>query len=358
MEEKDIKNLLDKYRAGTASEEEIALLESWYLHFTEQEPEVLTEEERLHTFNEVWANLQVKPVRRLWPRIAAAASILLMLSAGGYFLLHKKLQPQQVAQVKNDLKPGMNGAILTLANGQKVVLEKTKTGAIATGVQKTNDSLLTYNSTDAIGYNTLETPKGRQYAVVLPDGSKVWLNAASSLKYPTKFTTERLVELTGEAYFEVVHNSKMPFKVRTNNQITEDIGTAFNINSYGDEPNITTTLVEGAITVNKKLLKPGQAAIMAKNGTIRIEKSDVEKSLAWKNGLFNFENMPLPEAMRQLSRWYDVEVEYPDGEPKTVFHGEMHRNVNASQVLDVLKFFKVNFEIEQGTNGKKIIVKP
>jgi len=348
--------LIKRYLDGTCTPEEKALVESWNLEEFKNSEETPSIQE-IHNAHEQMRNTIIahsrQTTRRLWPRIAAAASVLIMLSAGAYFILNKKLVVKQTARIQNDLKPGINGAVLTLANGRKVVLEKAKLGTITAGVQKANDSLLTYKGDEATGYNTLETPKGRQYAVVLPDGSKVWLNAASSLKYPTRFRgKDRLVELTGEAYFEVIHNAKMPFRVKTNNQLTEDIGTSFNINSYSDEAATVTTLVEGAVTVNHRLLRPGFAAVSNAPGSVLVKEADVEAVTAWKNGAFSFNKTDLKTVMRQLARWYDVEVSYEGTVPAKTITGEVHRNVNASQALKILTYLDIHYRIE----GKKIII--
>jgi transmembrane sensor len=359
MDTQRIQILVEKFIDNSATPKEEAELMAWYRSANEQEVEWLSEftnereVTRLSMLAEINSRIEFTPVRRMnYKWIAAAASILIFLSIGGYFYLKPKPQ-QQVAKIQQDLKPGMNGAILTLANGQKVILEKTKVGAITKGVNKSNDSLLVYNDAEAIGYNTLETPKGRQYAVVLPDGTKVWLNAASSLKYPTKFTgNQRLVELTGEAYFEVVHNAKQPFKVKTNNQITEDIATSFNVNSYADESATVTTLVEGAIRVNNKLVKPGYSAISPLSTTTEIKQADIEQIIAWKNGVFNFQHADIKTVMKQFARWYDVDVEFEGQLPDAVITGEVSRNVNASQALKILSYLSINYRIE----GKKIII--
>lgn len=293
-------------------------------------------------------NVKVRP---LWPRIAAAASVLLVLSFGSYYFVFRETKVVEVAKVQ-ELLPGSNGAILTLADGKKVVLENESVGAIAGGIQKTNDSLLTYDGAEGIGFNTLETPKGRQYSVVLPDGSRVWLNAASSLRYPTRFVgKERLVELTGEGYFEVVHNAAMPFRVKTDRQLVEDIGTSFNVNAYSDEKDAVTTLVEGAASVNGKVLKPGFAGISPGAGVTIVSQVDAENVVAWKNGQFSFRDADIKTVMRQFSRWYDVEVGY-DYVPTTSINGGAYRNVNASKALQILSYLNIHYRIE----GKKIII--
>ncbi len=306
----------------------------------------------------------------LWLRLAAAAIVLAFLSVGGYFLLSKKASnQQQIAQNQiHDIAPGGNKAILTLADGKKISLTDAKNGTLANqdvvNINKTQDGQLVYNISNhqntpiqTITYNTIETPRGGQYHLILADGTQVWLNAASSLRYPTTFTgKERKVELTGEAYFEVVHNAKSPFKVISNGQEVEDIGTHFNINAYTDEPATKTTLLEGAVRVSEnnhsKILSPGQQATVS-NHTLTINTVDTEEAIAWKNGQFVFENENIHSIMRKLSRWYDAEVVYSGAISNEVFVGEMSRYKNVSKVLDILQHTgKVHFKVE----GKKIIV--
>jgi len=195
--------------------------------------------------------------------------------------------------------------------------------------------------------------------MTLSDGTIVWLNAESSLRFPVAFTgNERKVELTGEAYFEVSHNSKQPFKVMANGETVEDIGTHFNINAYADEPATKTTLLEGAIKVSIAggagvRPSPGQQTALI-NGHFTIKAVDPEQTIAWKNDLFDFEHATIPEIMRQASRWYDVDIVYEGSLPDKKFGGTISRNVSASKFLDILKFSGVKFRID----GKKIIVKP
>ncbi|TSJ36580.1 DUF4974 domain-containing protein [Mucilaginibacter corticis] len=356
----ELRRLAYKWKTGTLTEEEADRLAQWdqaqrdeimELSDDSEGPDAVRDRMYAHVLASINPN-QRPAIRRLMPLIAIAASILLALAAILYFYIKSKPATDQIVKVENDLKPGTNGAILTLANGKKIVLEKTRVGAIASGINKSNDSLLTYNQPEEIGQNILETPKGHQYSVVLPDGTKVWLNAASSLKYPTKFVSERIVELTGEAYFEVVHNVHMPFKVKTNNQLTEDIGTRFNISAYNDEPATATTLVEGSVKVNEQLLKPGYTAISPVSTTTNVKRADIDQVIAWKNGAFSFEKTPVPVMMRQIARWYDVEVAYEGEIPNKTITGEVHRNVNASQALQILSYLNIHYRIE----GKKIII--
>jgi ferric-dicitrate binding protein FerR (iron transport regulator) len=231
-----------------------------------------------------------------------------------------------------------------------------------TKIIKTDSGRLAYNGTNEkpteITYNTLSTPKGGQYQLILPDGSKVWLNAASSIRYPTAFVgNSRIVEITGEAYFEVMHNSKVPFEVKTRSQVIEDIGTSFNVNAYTDEAAIRTTLLEGAVKVDNVVLKPGEQA-EADNGTQKItviKGVDIQRAVAWKNGIFSFKDADLKTVMRQLARWYNVDVEYEGAVPGGSFGGDIGRGLTLSQVLEGLAETRVKYKI---TEGNKIIIQP
>jgi transmembrane sensor len=310
-------------------------------------------------------------VRPLWPRIAAAASILLFLSIGSYFIFHK--QPtQQTAknQIHNDFAPGGNNAILTLSNGQKIILNSAKKGPLAqqgnTAITKAADGKVVYQATGAedgkshIQYNTLRTQRGGQYQLVLPDGSKVWLNSVSSITYPTTFIgKERKVVITGEAYFEVVNNDAMPFSVTVNGQTVQDLGTHFNINAYPEEGPIKTTLLEGSIKVAANdqavVLKPGQQSQVNKaNDRITvIPNVDTEQAVAWKDGFFELNNTDVQTIMRQAARWYDVDVAYDGKISHRQLTGKIRRSENASKLLEMLSYFNVHFEVQ----GRKIIVK-
>ncbi|MDP9076187.1 MAG: FecR domain-containing protein [Bacteroidota bacterium] len=310
---------------------------------------------------------------------AYAAAVVLLLTVGvglnRYFF--KKTTNKPLALHKPDILPGTNKAVLTLANGSKIVLNDAGNGKIARQqnivINKAQNGELIYNIdnslkaarqpkvADLIAMNTLTTPRGGQYEVVLPDGTKVWLNAASSLKYPTSFPgNERKVELAGEAYFEVAKNAAKPFFVKTANQTVEVLGTHFNISSYSDETSTKTTLLEGSINVANASgmylvkLKPGQQAISTIKGIKINTDADVEEAMAWKNGKFMFKNTDLPTIMRLLSRWYDVDVEYQGTIAEKHYRGRISRNVPVSQVFEILKTSGVNFTII----GRKIIVKP
>jgi len=379
MEKNKAKSLLEKYAAGQCTPEEIAIVESWYVQQKHDGVHDLMEKERMADMQEI-RNLLIsetkpeqKPVRRFWPRIAAAASILLFLSIGIYYLVHKSPQQLITQSQKNDISPGSNKAILTLANGKQISLTDVKNGNIAqqgaTNIKKTANGQVVYNvnatstleKVAEVTYNTMTTPRGGQYHLTLADGTNVWLNAASSIKYPVAFNgKERRVEITGEAYFEVVHNAAMPFNVTVNGQIIEDIGTHFNINAYNDEPATKTTLLEGAVKVSKgkisAMLKPGQQAVVMNKGNNSLlnvsDNVNTDLVMAWKNGRFSFYNSDIQTVMRQFGRWYNVEIEYEGKIPSTIFSGEIYRNVNLSKALEILRFTNINFRVE----GRKIII--
>jgi transmembrane sensor len=311
----------------------------------------------------------------------AAAAVLIFLVLCGWALLNRGkggwssvgATTRQPA-VPDDVVPGGNKAMLTLADGSMINLDGKKNGLLVrqdgSRLVKEKDGQLAYmgdtrgeapakgGSSKVLSYNLLTTPKGGQYELILPDGSKVWLNAASSLRYPTSFTgKERLVELRGEAYFEIAKNAHMPFRVSVDRGLqVEVLGTIFNVKAYSDESFINTTLLQGSVKVHVKgqavLVRPGERASLGGDGTLKAEAADTEEAVAWKNGLFRFNEATIEEVMRQLSRWYDVEVVYVNGPPKDLFRGEIYRNVNVSKVLKVLEASGIRFTVE----GKKILV--
>ena len=313
-------------------------------------------------------------------KIAIAASIIGLIVIMTLFFVTKS-GTNEIAKTntgehrfKDDVSPGGDKAVLTLADGSTIVLDDAQNGTLA---QQGNakiikfDGKLSYDLTNKnpkeVVYNTITTPKGGQYQLELPDGSQVWLNASSSIHFPTSFVEkERRVEITGEAYFEVAPSispngggQKQPFIVGVNTSEVQVLGTHFNINSYSDEDDVKTTLLEGAVKfvngATTSILKPGQQSQLAKNGSIKVESDvDVDKVIAWKNGLFDFENARIETVMRQLSRWYDVEIDY-NGKPDDLFIAEMRRNIKLSDALKALELTgKVRFDIQ----GKKIIVMP
>ncbi|MGL5111333.1 MAG: FecR family protein [Flavobacterium sp.] len=300
-----------------------------------------------------------------WKKIFVAASVVLVLGVGLYKYVQKTELPAVVTVEKNNITPGSTGAILTLADGSQIVLDSVVNGILAnqnrTVVSK-KDGALVYtgdkNSTAVI--NRMTTPRGRQYQLVLADGTKVWLNASSSITFPTTFIQDqRKVAITGEAYFEVAKDKKHPFVVTANGSEVTVLGTHFNINSYRDEKSIKTTLLEGSVLVSKKnqkvLLQPGEQAELSRAGVLQVNKlENFDDVMAWRNGNFHFSNASLENVMNQLSRWYDVDVVFEKGLITRNFDGEISRDLNLNDVLKILETNNIHFKIE----GKTLRVLP
>jgi ferric-dicitrate binding protein FerR (iron transport regulator) len=305
-----------------------------------------------------------------WIGIAASVAGLIGLSIFFYTRLgSEKEAAKNEAHTKpvNDVTPGGNKAVLTLADGSTIVLDDAQNGKLAqqgnTKVIKLNGKL-DYNASGSsakeILYNTIATPRGGQYQIELPDGSQVWLNAASSLHFPTVFAgKERRVEITGEAYFEVAKDKSMPFIVKVNNAEVQVLGTHFNVMAYSDEAAVKTTLLEGSVKFvsqnNSTVLKPGQQSQLAKDGQVKVANEvDLDKVMAWKNGLFKFGGEDIETVCRQLARWYDVEVVY-NQRPDDLFYADIPRNTSLADAFKALELTgKVHFKIE----GRKVIVMP
>lgn len=306
--------------------------------------------------------------RRLFLRVSAAAIILLILSFGAFFLLKKNNTDLAQAPVKktivNDIPPGGDKAILTLGDGTNIVLDTASNGTLADqgGIKVIKvGGRLSYDGetkTTEVLYNTIKTPRGGQYQLELPDGSKVWLNAASSLKFPTVFTgDDRKVELTGEGYFEVAHDASRPFHVKVNDMDVAVLGTHFNVNSYADESAMKTTLLEGRVLVknsaNHVFLNPGQQAKVNNSQMLIDNDVNLDEVMAWKNGYFSFNNADIKTVMRQLSRWYDIDVVY-EGNNDETFSGKIDRKLSLKDLLDGLGQTKVHYRIED--RGKLVIL--
>lgn len=302
-------------------------------------------------------------LRTAWFRYAAAVILLLGIGWGAYLLNTEKSSDRQAKTtveptIQPEIMPGSDKAILTLSNGKRVVLNQAGSEIITDGELTINNENgeLTYGKSDIVVYNTMSTPNGAQYKLVLPDGSRVWLNASSSITYPTAFSgNARAVSITGEAYFEVSKDKNKPFHVKVNDVEVEVLGTHFNINSYSDEAAIKTTLLEGTVKVNTVILKPGEQAQFSSDKIRIVNEVDLEEVMAWKNGKFLFsEKTDIETIMRQISRWYDVEIEYR-GKVTQHFWGSISRSANALQVLKLLETTGgVKFKIE----GRKVIVIP
>jgi transmembrane sensor len=301
-------------------------------------------------------------LKRSWVRYAAA--VIILLGIGVYGWISNKQQPVEQV-VTNDIAPGREGAILTLADGTRVILDSLGNGMVAEqhGTQVLlKDGSLSYNASNAnaVTYNTMATPNGRQFSIQLPDGSKAWLNAASSITYPTAFIgDERPVSITGEVYFEVVKDARRPFKVKVNdNTEIQVLGTSFNVKAYAGDASINTTLLEGAVRLQAyervQKLVPGQQTLVKPNGDIElVNNADIQKTMAWKNGLFNFQDESLEEVMKQLERWYDIQVKYIGDPPRKKFFGELGRDLTLAQVIETLQEIGIQFHIE----GRTLIVR-
>lgn len=307
-----------------------------------------------------------------WKQALAAAAIVLVV-AGAALFHYKTVKPEQnntntIAQ-KNDIKPGGNKAILTLANGQKISLTDSDNGQIAVQdrihITKTADGQIIYqipngltNANQPAEYNTIEAPAGGQWEVILPDKSKVWLNARSSLTYPTYFAgNERNVQLKGEAYFEIIHNEKMPFKVTSSGQTVEVLGTHFDIMAYQDEQIMRTTLLEGSVKIsdngNSRILVPGEQAQVSDAAIKVTDKVDLEDVMAWKTGYFKF-NESLESIMRKIARWYDIKVTYANNVDQSLhFGGKISRYKNLSSALKIMELTgNIHFKVE----GRRVTV--
>ncbi|MGO4290644.1 FecR family protein [Chitinophaga sp. RAB17] len=298
---------------------------------------------------------------------AAAAAVLLLIGTGAYLMRqHRANTPAPVlAAITTDVKPGKNGAVLTLSDGSRVVLDSLHNGIISTqqGTKlRLHNGQLSYDASGAgtVSYNTMTTPRGRKFQLQLPDGTHVWMNAASAITYPTAFTgNNRSVTLSGEAYFEVASNAALPFIVHINNETAvEVLGTHFNISSYHDENNISTTLLEGAVQVKVKeqarRLLPGQQLDINKtSGVTTLNKQiDTLAVIAWKNGTLNFQDKKLTTVISMIARWYDIDVVYETTPPDVTFVGEIGSDVTLASVLTFLRESGIHFRLE----GRKLIV--
>ncbi|MEP7377201.1 MAG: FecR domain-containing protein [Chitinophagaceae bacterium] len=317
-------------------------------------------------------NKPAKIIRwKIFLRIAASL-IIFIAGLAIYFSLRSSEQTALAVvlekKVENDVLPGGNKAILTLSDGYAISLDDAKNGQLAqqgnAQIAKLGNGQIAYSEIEGkqseVVFNTLTTPRGGQFRLTLPDGSQVWLNSASSIKYPTAFIgRQRKIEITGEAYFEIAHNPAKPFIVSVNEMTVKVLGTHFNINAYDDEASVKTTLLEGSVSLEKSdavaTLTPRQQAQIENSGKIKvIDNVDIDQVIAWKNGYFSFNRADLQTVMRQIARWYDVDISYEGKIPERQFGGKIDRNSNASEVLKILQETKVHFRIE----GRKIIVTP
>ena len=396
MNDAKIIALMKGYQAGTLTGEEAVAFFQWY------------SETGMEEFQRVWSLYQLQsgnvPVPATMPndlrqqleeairehevqtavpvvsvfkryRFVWAAAVLLFIAGAYLYIQNNRYTEQQVVkkdQPVNDALPGTTKAVLTLADGSRVIIDSVQHGQLAIQGNSTvqrEQGVIAYNESSpgenqqgkqSVLYNTLTTARGEQSPpLVLGDGTKVWLNAMSSIRFPVVFTgNTRTVEITGEAYFEIAKNAAMPFHVKVNAMDVEALGTQFNINSYADEPDIRTTLIEGSVRVTDResvILKPGEQAVLAGHSPLTIHHSpNIDQVMAWKRGLFDFNHASLQTVLRQLARWYDIEVIFEGNIPNRSFRGKITRDLNLSQVINILQDLDIKFRIE----GRKLLVSP
>lgn len=401
MSEEQIKKILYKYISNSLTLKERLQLTNWIKEETNKQQLLvfideqwvqaiddvsensgkLTDEKYEAVFSAIMSDLpemaHIKPggqIRSIVKWLYAAA-VIATLVVGGYFLMNNNNKPSKVLAKATAIDvppPAGSKATITLSDGTVLYLDSLKSGqAMQQGnirMVKLADGKLAYQTADGkiiqeVLYNSLTNPAGSNVIdLTLTDGTKVWLNSSSSLRYPTAFTgKERLVELTGEAYFEVTHNDKMPFRVNVANRVVEDLGTSFNINAYSDEPDMKVSLLDGKLSIQTgsngtgTVLVPGQQGQVAHTGVVNVisDALAVGASIAWKEGFFDFNGgTNLAGLLRQISRWYNIDVEYDGKIPEMQFGGKITRDCNLSEVLKILSYSDVNFKME----NKKLMI--
>lgn len=366
MDDQKINELLQKRKMGELAAMENAQLESWYNDYISKSDQQPAAEDLKESIANLQSRLPLaysKPATRLWIPVSVAASFLVLISIGLFLYKQQSFTGQQQKMYANDIAPGKNAATLTLADGRKIFLSDASAGELAkqqgVNISKTKDGKLVYQisgvESKSVAYNTLNTANAEQMEIVLPDGTTVWLNAASALKFPTTFAGQknRKVELIGEGYFEVFKNKHAPFIVHTNKQEVQVLGTHFNISNYMDDRETRTTLLEGSVMVNQiATLKPGEQASGSGNN-IKTTKVDTELAVAWKNNKFMFDRAQIQDIMKMVARWYNVEIVYGGEVPDKLYTGSVSRFEHVSKVLEILELTgNIHFKIE----GRRIIV--
>ncbi|RPD39321.1 FecR family protein [Chitinophaga barathri] len=375
MDQQKFENILQKYKEGTCTEEEQELVYRWANEYAEMtgRPDIQQDElnrSRSRMWLKIYRKVRPQSSSNLWYRISAAAAVF----AAGVLLFHFYQRPERIQSVvptvwASEIRPGGNHAFLTLANGKRVSLDNMRPGDRIAGTQalKSTEGTVRFDQPDGTAnpdeLTTITTPKGGQFHIVLSDGTKVWLNAASFIIIPVSFTStgRRFVRLTGEAYFQVAKDRNRPFIVETATQQVKVLGTHFNVNAYTDEQDCSTTLLEGSVqlistSANSKLtLIPGQQAHFQNNQfKVRPANDDV---IAWKDGRIKFNGTPLPEIMRQLSRWYNVEVVYEGASRDRAFTGVINRTYNLKTVLEILNGMGIESRLENRLGKPFLVVK-
>ncbi len=384
MDKEKFLQLASKINDGSATDADVALYNACISYFENEnivwDEELMGNKELIENEISQRINKHINypiadgNIRSMYVRIASAAAVLCLITFTIFYVYQYKQLNKSVAKTKapgsrsTDINPGGSKALLTLADGTSIDLNSIPAGALIhqfnTELSKTADGQLLYNVSNKYtdpqnsitAYNTLSTPRGGQYQIVLPDGSKVWLNSVSSLRFPVAFAkNKRKVELSGEAYFEVAKNKNAPFIISVNKHEIEVIGTSFNISAYSVKTT-KTTLIAGLVKVkkgsNSRIIKPGEKAIV--NELIEVSDADTEQDVAWKNGLMSFNNEDIRSIMLQVSRWYDVEVVYAGKVPERKFTGEITRNAKLSELLKILELSDINFKIDD----RRIIISP
>jgi transmembrane sensor len=361
--------LATKYKEGNLSETERKDFLSWYGQIAEEPKSGRSEGIKARMLQHISAHISGQDVpeqhvRKFPYRWMAAAAVLVIFSAVWLFFnpsYQSKTHP--ISLVKNaEASPGMNRAYLKLSNGKKIDLSTVNAGVITNlngvSASKSKDNILVYQASPVHTSNTgnktsiLSTPAGGQYEVILPDGTHVWLNAASTLSFPEQFSsTERRITLNGEAYFEVAHDAARPFRVSTSRQNIEVLGTHFNISAYEDEPRTLTTLLQGAVWVSSAaknmVIKPGEQAVSSKRNDLQVQEANTKIAMAWKNGMIAFEDASLRQIMRQVARWYNIKVEFTGPENQEVYTGGVSRDSKLSSLLEILKANNIRFSMRE-----------
>jgi hypothetical protein len=373
LEKRELISLIHRHLKGETTELENSLIQNWLDSFQNgdawnetaegSKSELLSgiHEQLLSEISQPSLGLTKKPVRIHWMRWAAAAAVLVAVTITAIRFLQpaSNLNAPVTAQVIKDIQPGTKHTYVTLGDGQQVVLDNVKVGEMVGDAIKMADGKLAYTNTNtqAVTYNTVTVPRGGvpQY-VELPDHTLVWLNSESSITYPTAFTGDkRIVDMKGEVYYEVAKDGRH-FYAQTRNDKIEVTGTHFNIRAYDDQPHVQTTLLEGSVTIGNKKLAPGE---QFENGNIRkVNSAEIDRIMAWKYGLLAYDKVDVQTLMRDLGRYYDVDVVF-EGEPtKQTFEGKIGRSLTLKQVLNGLQFTELNYRIEKRANGNRIVMLP
>ena len=381
MTKQAINEILARWRNGQATAQEEQMVEAWYESLVASGEIELSDAQKADWKTLILQRIEasidqeeviaIAPVHRVHflKRIRwVAAAVLILLVGIAYFSWFYEAAAPDKKILASAIAPGKEGAKLKLSDGRTLLIDSLADGLIAEDgdvkVYKQNGQIVYVGKTDELVYNEIVTDKGRQWSAQLPDGSTVWLNAASSLRYPLQFKgKERMVAMTGEASFNVVHNDQQPFRVQVRDQLVEDIGTEFNINAYNNEAAIVTTVIEGIASVQQGQQKVTVAAgkqASETNGALTVTEADTDKAIAWRKGLFNFDGADIRTVGRQLERWYNIEVVYEANLPNYQFGGGTYRNNNLQEVLKVLELSGVKFKLEAGggTTVAKLIVLP